>query len=104
MGVSAPHSIDVRGALETDEMEAVRAAVLAGVGIGILPLYMTSDALRQGQPVALLRDYEVASDSMIHLVYLPNSTLPSRVRVLIDFLVGRFSPVPPWEETARLTG
>jgi DNA-binding transcriptional LysR family regulator len=56
------HSVDIRGALETDEMEAVRAAVLSGMGIGILPLYMTSDALRQGRLVPLLRDHEVASD------------------------------------------
>jgi DNA-binding transcriptional LysR family regulator len=30
-------------------------------------------------------------------VYLPNRTLPARVRALIDFLVERFAPVPPWE-------
>jgi DNA-binding transcriptional LysR family regulator len=93
-------SVDVRGALETDDMDAVRAAVVAGAGIGILPLYMTSDALRQGQLVQLLRQYEVAQESAIHVVYLPNSTLPSRVRAFIDFLVGRFSPVPPWEDGA----
>jgi DNA-binding transcriptional LysR family regulator len=91
------HPVDVRGALETDEMEAVRAAVLAGAGIGIVPLYMASDALRQGRLVQVCRDYELGHDSAIHLVYLPNSTLPSRVRTFIEFLVARFSPVPPWE-------
>jgi len=60
---------------------------------------MASDGLRQGQLVQLLRDYEGAIDSGIYLVYLPNSTLPSPVRTFIDFLVARFSPVPPWEET-----
>lgn len=94
------HSVDVRGALETDETEAVRSAVISGMGIGILPLYMAADALRQGQLVQLLRDYEVATNSFIHLVYLPNSTLPSRVRALIDFLIARFLP-PPWEDAAR---
>lgn len=99
------HSVDVRGALETDEMEAVCAAVLSGMGVGILPLYMTSDALRQGRLVPLLRDYDVATDSFIHLVYLPNTTLPSRVRALIDFLIDRFSPVPSWEKAdARRPG
>jgi len=37
-------------------------------------------------------------EGAIYLVYLPNRTQPSRVRVLIDFLVTRFLPVPPWEE------
>jgi DNA-binding transcriptional LysR family regulator len=94
------HSIDVRGALETDEMEAVRAATLSGMGIAILPLYMSSDALRQGRLVQVLRDYEGTIDSAIHLVYLPDRNLPSRVRALIEFLLARFAS-PPWEEAVR---
>lgn len=91
------YAVEVNGVLETDEMEAARAAVVAGAGIGIVPLYMAAEAIQRGQLVPLLRDYEVATDSAIHLVYLPNRTLPSRVRALIDFLVERFAPTPPWE-------
>jgi DNA-binding transcriptional LysR family regulator len=90
-------SVPVRGALETDEMEAVRAATLSGMGIAILPLYMASDALRQGQLVQILRDCEPPVESWIHLVYLPDRNLPSRVRALVDFLLARFAS-PPWEE------
>jgi len=90
-------SIPVTGMFETDEMDAVRAAVASGLGIGILPLYMVSDALQQGQLVPLLRTYQVIPESAIYLVYLPNRTLPSRVRALIDFLVARFGTTPPWE-------
>lgn len=78
-------------------MDAVRAAVLSNLGIGILPLYMVSEALQQGQLVPLLRMYQVAPESAIYLVYLPNRTLPLRVRALIDFLVERFGETPPWE-------
>jgi DNA-binding transcriptional LysR family regulator len=90
-------SVPVTGIFETDEMEVVRAAVVAGLGIGILPLYMVADALREGHVVPLLRAYRVVPDSGIYLVYLPDRTLASRVRALIDFLVERFGPVPPWE-------
>lgn len=91
------YSVQVAGAFETDEMDAVRAAVVAGLGIGILPVYMVADALRQGQLVPLLRRFQVVPESAIYLVYLPNRTLSSRVRALIDFLVDRFGPVPSWE-------
>ena len=91
------YSVEVAGVLETDEMDAVRAAVAAGLGIGILPVYMAGDALRQGQLVPLLRQFQVVPESAIYLVYLPNLTLPSRVRALIDFLAARFAPLPPWE-------
>lgn len=91
------YSVPAAGVFETDEMEAVRAAVAAGLGIGILPLYMVGDALQQGQLVPLLREFEVVPESAIYLVYLPNRTLSSRVRALIDFLAERFGPVPSWE-------
>jgi DNA-binding transcriptional LysR family regulator len=47
--------------------------------------------------VRLLRPYEVAAQSAIYLVYLPNRTLPTRVRALIDYLVERFGSIPSWE-------
>jgi len=90
-------SVPVSGMFETDDMDAVRAAVASGLGIGILPLYMVSEALQQGRLVPLLRSYQVLPESAIYLVYLPNRSLPSRVRALIDFLVARFGDKPPWE-------
>jgi DNA-binding transcriptional LysR family regulator len=90
-------SVRVSGVFETDEMDAVRAAVAAGVGIGFLPVYMVGDALKQRQLVPLLHRFQVWPESAIYLVYLPNRSLSSRVRALIDFLVERFGPVPPWE-------
>ncbi|HET6599614.1 MAG TPA: LysR family transcriptional regulator [Burkholderiaceae bacterium] len=92
------YSIEVAGMLETDEMDAVRAAVVAGIGIGILPVYMVGDALRQRQLVPLLRQFKLVPESAIYLVYLPNRTLSSRVRALIDFLAEWFGPTPSWEE------
>jgi len=90
-------SVPVTGVLETDEMDVVRAAVVAGLGISFLPLYLAADELRQGQLVPLLRQYQILPESAVYLVYLPNLTLSSRVRALIDFLVARFGPVPSWD-------
>jgi DNA-binding transcriptional LysR family regulator len=91
------YSVKVSGVFESDDMEVVRASVAAGHGIGILPVYMVVDDLRQGRVVPLLRTYQVVPESAIYLVYLPNRTLSSRVRALIDFLVERFAPIPSWE-------
>jgi len=91
------YTVPVTGIFKTDEMDVVRAAVTAGLGIGILPVYMVGDALREGRLVPLLRQYQVVPESAIYLVYLPNRTLSSRVRALIDFLVERFGPIPTWD-------
>jgi DNA-binding transcriptional LysR family regulator len=58
---------------------------------------MVGDALQQKQLVLLLRRFQVVSESAIYLVYLPNRTLPSRVRALIDFLSERFGRLRSWE-------
>ena len=91
------YSVRVAGLFESDEMDVVRAAVAAGLGIGILPVYMVGDALRQGELVPLFRQFQVVPESAIYLVYLPNRTISSRVRALIDFLAERFGPTPSWE-------
>ena len=91
------YSVRVSGVFETDEMDVVRAAVAAGVGIGFLPLHMVGDDLKRGRLVPLLRQFQFVPETAIYLVYLPNRTLSSRVRALIDFLVARFQPTPPWE-------
>ena len=85
------------GRFETDDMDASHAAVIAGLGIGVLPIYVAADDLRRGRLAPLLREVEILPDFGIYLVYLPNRTLPRRVRTLIDFLVQRFEPAPPWE-------
>jgi DNA-binding transcriptional LysR family regulator len=91
------YSVQVSGGFETDEPDVVREAVVAGMGISILPVYMVADVLQRGELTPLFRQYQVLPESAIYLVYLPNRTLPSRVRALIDFLVERFGSDPPWE-------
>ena len=91
------YSVPVAGAFETDEMDAVRAASWPASASASLPLYMAADALRQGHLVPLLRKFQVVPESAIYLVYLPNRTLASRVRALIDFLAERFGSTPSWE-------
>ena len=90
-------SVKIPVTLETDDMEAVRSATLAGLGIGLLPSHMAGEDLRRGELVPLLRRFRIGPEGGIYLVYLPNRTLPSRVRALIDFLVAWFEPTPSWE-------
>jgi DNA-binding transcriptional LysR family regulator len=91
------YAVKVSGSLETNDMESVHAAVVAGLGIGILPLYLAADALNRGALRRVLEPVEAAGDSAVYLVYLPNRTLSSRVRAVIDFFTTRFAPGPPWE-------
>jgi DNA-binding transcriptional LysR family regulator len=83
------HTVQVAGAFETDEIEAVREALERGMGIGALPSYIAADPIAKGRLVPILTRFQLLPESAIYLVYLPNRTLSSRVRALIDFLVAK---------------
>ncbi|MEO6030740.1 MAG: LysR family transcriptional regulator [Burkholderiaceae bacterium] len=91
------HTVHFTARLETDDMDATQAALVAGLGLGPLPEYVAADDLRRGRLVPLLREFEVVPEFGIYLVHQSNRTMPMRVRALIDFLVQRFAPTPPWE-------
>jgi DNA-binding transcriptional LysR family regulator len=91
------HTVHFTTRLETDDMDATQAALVAGLGLGPLPVYVAADDIRRVRLVPLLREFEVLPEFGIYLVHQPNRTMPTRVRALIDFLVQRFEPTPPWE-------
>jgi DNA-binding transcriptional LysR family regulator len=92
-----PHTVRVKTRFETDDMDAAHAAVLSGLGIGVLPIYVAAADLRLGRLVRLFPEVPVLPDIGIYLVWVPNRTRPLRVRTLIEFLQKRFLPSPPWE-------
>ena len=92
------YSVPVTGAFETDEMDAVCAAVVAGLGIGILPIYMAGDALQAGSTrTAVAAVSGCAGERHLPgLLTQPHARI-ARARALIDFLVERFGAAPSRE-------
>lgn len=89
--------VPVGGALCTNETAILRRAVLAGSGVGMLPTYYVGDDLRRGALVPLLPDHEPESLG-IHAVYLSRQHQPMSLRLLLSFLVQRFSnETAPWD-------
>ena len=73
----------------------LRNAAVAGLGVTVQPDFMLCDAIRGGALLHLLPDYRF--DTLgVQAVYSADRHMPRRVRVLIDFLVDRFSGTPPW--------
>ncbi len=77
--------VPVSGSLVTNSVASVKAAVVAGVGISLLPHYSLSDELATGRIREILPEYRVASRP-IYALYRYSRYLPNKVRVFIDFL------------------
>lgn len=91
---AGPVSVPVRGRFTANNTEGVRAAVLAGLGIGAVPIWHFADGeIEAGRVQVLLQDYELAPQP-IHAVYPSRRHLAPKVRAMIEFLAAEFELDP----------
>lgn len=82
-------SIKVVARIKTNTGLAAREFILRGSAIGIVPDFAVQDALASGQLVRLLPGWSTR-EGAISAVFPHKELLPPRVRLLLDFLRGRF--------------
>lgn len=98
-GPRGPMSVRVRGNFQVNSSEAIREALLGGLGVGLVPTFTVGQDLKSGALKPILTTYQPLGGfgSSIYAAYLPNRNLAPKVRALVDFLVERFGPVPYWD-------
>ena len=81
-------SVPVRGSLSANNSEALREAALAGAGVALLPDFSAQEALRKGQLVQVLPDWQVDGGFGRHIFairpYTPH--VPRAVSALVAHL------------------
>ncbi|HVJ40433.1 MAG TPA: LysR family transcriptional regulator [Dongiaceae bacterium] len=75
-----PHTV-----LTCNNMEALRGAVLSGLGIGCMPDFLARSPLAAGQLRTVLDDH-IDGPGQFHLLWPSNRHLSPKVRVFVDFL------------------
>ncbi|WP_437578325.1 LysR family transcriptional regulator [Sorangium sp. So ce887] len=90
-GPAGDETVEVEGPLAVDELSFARRAVLAGVGIGLLPAVLCAREVARGRLVRVLPSH-VASGAPLHLVYPSARYLPHRIATFRDFLVEALTP------------
>lgn len=94
----------VKGSLLANDACLLHSAVVAGIGIGLLPTWLIADDLSFGRVRRILPQYEMTPTVLDHGVYAvftkPHMIMP-KVRVFVDFLVDTFRKFEP--ELARMT-
>lgn len=85
--------VDVTGRIGGDDFGFVRAAVLAGAGIGLMPVFLGQDEVKQGRLVRLFPQVATRVGAM-YLVHASGRHVPRKIVVFRDFLVEAFRGLP----------
>ncbi len=88
-GPDGAMSVQVEGRFRTDSSEAVREAVLGGLGLSLSPSWIFGDDVATGRVQPVLGGYR-AGQVPIHAVYPTRRHLAPRTRAVIDFLAEEF--------------
>lgn len=86
--------VNVRGNFRTDSSTAIRAAVIAGLGIAVCPVWLLSDLIQSDQLKVILNAYPPTS-LPIHAVYRRGRFIPAKVRCFLDYFTHEFK-LNPW--------
>lgn len=82
-------TIHVKGLLESNDGQILRAAALDGMGILIQPTYIVYDDIVAGRLVPMLDDWDLPRLT-VNLAYPSRKHLSAKVRTFIDFMAERF--------------
>ncbi len=89
-------TLDFDAALRLDGVTSMRAALLAGAGVAVMPHFAVREALAEGALQLLLRDWRIPPVAF-HAVYPASRFVPSKVRAFVELCVqempGRFDAV-----------
>ncbi|MBM7044694.1 LysR family transcriptional regulator [Rhizobium lusitanum] len=84
VGQKGRFSVPVRGNLFSNSVETIRAAVLAGVGIGLFAKVSLADELQHPDVITILEEF-MSDVRDISLVWPKRRFVPARVRQVTDF-------------------
>jgi DNA-binding transcriptional LysR family regulator len=81
--------------LQVRDMDVLRGAALAGLGIALIPAFEGLDDLRAHRLERVLRDWN-APHTPVHVVYPSSRHISPKVKSFVDHLSANMTP-PPWE-------
>jgi len=89
VGPQGPETVAVSGPLSANNGDVLRDAACRGQGIALLPDFIAEEDLAAGRLQRLLTAYEPLEIGL-YAVWASGSFMPSKVRLLVDFLLERF--------------
>lgn len=89
-------TVRIKPAMCASSGDFLSNAAAHGMGVVIQPTFLASAAIRSGNLIPVLADYNWPI-SPAYAVYPPTRHLSYRVRAFIDYLADKFSGTPQWD-------
>jgi DNA-binding transcriptional LysR family regulator len=94
---STPLPVAVSGRFRSNSSEAIRAAVLADMGIALAPLWLFGDDIRAGRVVVILDDYRPAA-LPVHALTPASRRASAKIKACVEYFHTAFDQ-DPWVRT-----
>ena len=91
------HTLTLNARMLANNGDLLLKAAIAGLGISTAPTFITYRAIRKGQLIPLMRDFQTPS-ATAYAVYPSRRFVPQRVRALVAYLQEEFGDRPYWDE------
>ena len=89
-GAAEQHEVMLEASLISEHFPFLRQAILADLGVGLVPDYVVQDEMASGEVVHLMADWQLSIfGQRIALCWLPGRHQTRAVRTCIDFLLAR---------------
>ncbi|WP_061171953.1 LysR family transcriptional regulator [Caballeronia hypogeia] len=84
------HEVMLEPSLISENFTFLRQAILAGLGVGIVPDYVVMDDLRQGHAVTALDQWRLSIfGTHMYMLYMPNRHQTRATHAFIDYILDR---------------
>jgi DNA-binding transcriptional LysR family regulator len=90
-----------QGRFIADNSQALLAAVMAGLGIAMLPSFLIGRGLQSGELVVLLEDYPSPETGVFLVRPSTAGAMPTKVKALLDLLQERLGQNVDWDVCQR---
>lgn len=92
-------AVRLHGAIRANDTESILGLAMAGCGVALLPNWSVNEALKAGELVHLLPDWQAQvgrSHGAVWAIYPPKKKVSSKVRAFVDFYAEIFDEPEYW--------
>lgn len=76
-----------RGPLQADNVEALLQAAIDGLGIALIPAWLTTTEVSLGNLVPVLPQWQSIEEGSLHALMPPGRLVPAKTRAFLEFIV-----------------